>query len=116
MGQNRKRWGCCHIDHSNVFVNLATSVPKHFDCLVLNVGLGHNNQLKLVGVYRPSRLLHVLLTIYLNRYLSMVNMNYSFWEILILSDTLKYICSELNLSQQITEPTQPNPKAVSVDN
>lgn len=27
------------------FVSLATSVPKQFDCLILNVGLGHNNQL-----------------------------------------------------------------------
>lgn len=37
-------------DNLSVSVFLATSVPKQFDCLILNVGLGHNNQLTTVGV------------------------------------------------------------------
>lgn len=40
-------------DNFYVSVSLATSVPKRFDWLALNVGLGHDNQQTLVGVYYP---------------------------------------------------------------
>ena len=40
-------------DNFDVSVFLATSVPKRFDRLALNVGRGHNNQQTLVGVYHP---------------------------------------------------------------
>ena len=59
-------------DNLNVSGSLATSVTKQFDCLVLNVGLGHYNQLKLVGVYRPPSSPFI----FLNCYPCMVYLNY----------------------------------------
>lgn len=41
---------CC----LNVSVSISTSVPKQYECLVLNVVLGNIAQLTLAGVYRPS--------------------------------------------------------------
>lgn len=37
----------------NVSVLLSTSVPKQYECLVLNAVLGNNAHLTLAGVYRP---------------------------------------------------------------
>lgn len=37
-----------------VSVSITTPVPKQFECLVLNVGLGNNAHLTLMGIYRPS--------------------------------------------------------------
>jgi hypothetical protein len=40
----------CNLD---VTVSISTSVPKPYECLVLNVVLGHHALLTLAGVYRP---------------------------------------------------------------
>ena len=108
-------------DNLNVTVSLAASLPKQFDCLVLNVGLGHNNQLTLVGVYRPLSAPSCSLsnsdTLMLSKYgksepfiLGDFNIDCG----TPVSDTLKDICYELHLSQPITEPTWPHPKDPSI--
>lgn len=83
-------------------------------CLILNLGLGHNNQLTQECIALP-RLCHALnnLSELLSKYgrselLIVANFNID-WRTPV-SNTLKDICSELNLFQLITEPTRQNPK------
>lgn len=101
---------CC----LNVSVSISTSVPKQYECLVLNLVLGNNARLTLGGVYRPPSAPPCTLC-----KLSDILSNYANSELLILgdfnldwlspvSDKLKDICTELNLTQLITKPTRPN--------
>lgn len=64
---------CC----LNVSVSISTSVPKQYECLVLNLVLGNNARLTLGGVYRPPpQLLLVLYANYLIYCLIMQTLNY----------------------------------------
>ncbi len=94
----------------------ASSVPKHFEYIILDVCLGGNIHIQVMGIYRPPSAPFMALE-ELGKVLSSVASN----ELIILgvlnldwlsdnSGSLKELCLELNLSQLINCFTRPNPK------
>ncbi len=94
----------------------ASSVPKHFEYIILDVCLGGNIHIQVMGIYRPPSAPLMALE-ELGKVLSSV----ASIELIILGDlnldwlsdnsgSLKELCLELNLSQLINSFTRPNPK------
>ena len=116
-----KRGGGVVIYAKTVFsVSILESItrPNYYEFLALKIQLGPS-PVVIVGVYRPPsagpesvHALADLLAKYLDNEMILLgdlNLNW----ITSASDRLKEVCSSLNLTQMITEPTRPNLKDIS---
>ena len=98
----------------SVIVLKAITIEKCFEFIALKVNLGPNNSLIIIGVYRPpsakpeaiDKLGDLISPYFNNEMLILGDMNQD-WKTNA-SDKLKEVCSNLNLTQLITEPTRPN--------
>ena len=102
-----------------ISVLVSVTVPKEYECLVLSVNLGENSQVTVIGAYRPpsappcaiDNLVDIFSSFTASEMLIMGDFNLD-WDKPI-SDSLKDMCTNLNLTQLITKPTRPNAQCSS---